>query len=100
LIASVFSEFEGFLVKARPSFIHDRLENPVQTRDYVMRKRRSDHALSLDSLQATFERPNTAGLDQEEVDILFDPTKSFRWIIARLSRRLKALDKVSSSRIS
>lgn len=52
--------------------------------------------MTLFSSQATFGKPNTAGLDQEEVDILFDPTKSFRWIIARLSRRLKALDKVSS----
>jgi hypothetical protein len=59
-------------------------------------KPRSDRALTHFPPQATFGKPNTAGLDQEEVDILFDPTKSFRWIIARLSRRLKALDKVSS----
>lgn len=38
--------------------------------------------------------PRLAEMDPEEAALLFDPAKSYKWLIARVSRRLKALDKV------
>ncbi|GAQ82429.1 pentatricopeptide repeat-containing protein [Klebsormidium nitens] len=37
--------------------------------------------------------PRLAEMDPEEADLVLDPAKSYKWLIARLSRRLKALDK-------